>query len=214
MLYGPPGTGKTLTVLYLMGRLPQRTVVVLTGASLAAVGPGTQLARRLQPALLVLEDVDLVAQERSHTHDSNPLLFELLNELDGIGEDADIVVVLTTNRADLLEPALAARPGRVDLAVELPLPDVEQRRRLLALYTRDLPTEAEDWSPVLARTEGTPASFVKELVRTAVLHAAQAGEQTLTTSHFTSALAELLDSGPITPALLGAIRQQGTPPGE
>jgi ATP-dependent 26S proteasome regulatory subunit len=45
----------------------------------------------------------------------------------------DIIVVLTTNRPDILEPALAARPGRVDLAVELPLPDAEGRRRLLEL---------------------------------------------------------------------------------
>ena len=52
----------------------------------------------------------------------HPLLFQLLNEMDGLAEDADVVFVLTTNRADLLEPALAARPGRVDQAVELDLP--------------------------------------------------------------------------------------------
>ena len=55
----------------------------------------------------------------------NPLLFDVLNEIDGIGEDADVTFVLTTNRADLLEPALAARPGRVDLAVEIGLPEAE-----------------------------------------------------------------------------------------
>ncbi len=49
----------------------------------------------------------------------HPLLFQLLNEMDGLAEDADVVFVLTTNRADLLEPALAARPGRVDQAIEL-----------------------------------------------------------------------------------------------
>ena len=47
----------------------------------------------------------------------HPLPFQLLNEMDGLAEDADVVFVLTTNRADLLEPALAARPGRVDQAV-------------------------------------------------------------------------------------------------
>ncbi|HEX7992369.1 MAG TPA: AAA family ATPase, partial [Streptosporangiaceae bacterium] len=50
----------------------------------------------------------------------NPLLFELLNEMDGLAADNDVTFLLTTNRADLLEEALAARPGRVDHAAELP----------------------------------------------------------------------------------------------
>ena len=64
------------------------------------------------------------------------MLFELLNQLDGLGDDADVAVLLTSNRPDLLEPALAARPGRVDLAVEVPLPDAPSRRRLLDVYGR------------------------------------------------------------------------------
>jgi hypothetical protein len=59
-----------------------------------------------------------------------PLLFQVLNEMDGLGDDADIAFLLTTNRADLLEPALVQRPGRVDLAVEIPVPDAEGRARL------------------------------------------------------------------------------------
>ena len=49
------------------------------------------------------------------------VLFELLNELEGLAEDTDLLVVLTTNRPDVVEPALAARPGRIDLALEVPL---------------------------------------------------------------------------------------------
>ena len=49
-------------------------------------------------------------------------LFELLNQMEGLAEDEDLLFVLTTNRPDLIEPALAARPGRVDLALEIPLP--------------------------------------------------------------------------------------------
>ena len=81
------------------------------------------MARTLQPAMVVVEDVDLIAEERGKYPGQHPLLFQLLNEMDGLAEDADVVFVLTTNRADLLEPALAARPGRVDQAVELGLPD-------------------------------------------------------------------------------------------
>ena len=67
-----------------------------------------------------------------------PLLFQLLNEMDGLGADLDVTFLLTTNRADLLEPALAQRPGRVDHAALLPLPDAGARRRLLQLYQGSL----------------------------------------------------------------------------
>ncbi len=85
------------------------------------------LARILQPSIVVLEDVDLVAEERTRPGAActAPLLFELLNQMDGLADDADVLFLLTTNRPDILEPALAARPGRVDQAIEIPLPDAE-----------------------------------------------------------------------------------------
>jgi hypothetical protein len=90
----------------------------------------------LQQAVMVLEDVDLVAEDRSFGPGSSPVLFDLLDAMDGAAPDADLLFVLTTNRADLLELALAARPGRVDVAIEIELPDAEARARLLALYGR------------------------------------------------------------------------------
>jgi cell division protease FtsH len=202
LLYGPPGTGKTLTIRHLIGRLRRRTTVVLTGIGLGAIGTAANLARRLQPSLLVLEDVDLIAQERDYGYE-NPLLFELLNELDGIGEDSDVLTLLTTNRADLLEPALASRPGRVDLAVELPLPGTDEQRRLLELYSRTVATDVADWDTVIERVLGTPASFVRELIRTAALHATFAGSDVVTDAHLDRSITELLDSGPVTPRLHG-----------
>ncbi len=205
LLYGPPGTGKTLTVQHLIGRLAERTVVVLSGQALGAISAAVSLARRLQPAMVVCEDVDLVAHDRSFDAMGNPVLFELLNALDGLGEaDPDIIVLLTTNRVDLLEPALAARPGRVDLAVELPLPGAEERRRLLELYAADVDHAIDDWTAAVERTEGTPASFIGELLRSAALIAAERGADPVTADDVDEALDELLDSGPLTAALLGA----------
>jgi ATP-dependent 26S proteasome regulatory subunit len=84
-----------------------------------------KLARFLQPSIIVVEDVDLIARERTQLRGSGQemLLNKLLNEMDGLREDAEIIFILTTNRPDQLEPALASRPGRSDQAIEFPLPD-------------------------------------------------------------------------------------------
>lgn len=209
LLWGPPGTGKTHTVRYLVGLANEATVVILTGGALGMVGAFAGLAKRLAPAVVVLEDVDLVAQERTYgPFGSSPVLFELMNEMDGLGDDADVAFVLTTNRPDALEPALAARPGRVDLAVELPLPDDEARRRLFALYGRGLRLELEDAEAVVRRTSGVTASFVKELLRRAALAAAESGRQTVTDADVAGVLDELLvETSTLTRVLLGGERR-------
>jgi DNA polymerase III delta prime subunit len=173
LLYGPPGTGKTHTTRYLLGQMNDYTRLVLTGRSLVAVGQVADLARALVPAVVVLEDVDLVAQERSMGPASSPVLFDLLDAMDGAAPDADVLFLLTTNRADLLESALAARPGRVDVAVEIALPDAPARQRLLALYSRGVPMAltADEVTAAVERTDGTTASFIKELIRRSVLEA-------------------------------------------
>lgn len=171
LLYGPPGTGKTHTVMYLCNELEGRTVVILAGPALHAIGQAGTLARELSPAMIVIEDVDLIGMDRGLPGgEHNPLLFQLLNEMDGIGDDADVIFLLTTNRIDLLEPALAARPGRIDRAIEIDLPDDDARARLLRLY---LPPEVEFVDSTLAdvvdRTRGAAAAFIKELARRTVL---------------------------------------------
>ncbi|HYZ11298.1 MAG TPA: ATP-binding protein [Actinomycetota bacterium] len=216
LLHGPPGCGKTLTVRYLLGRTPDHTVVLLTGGGLHMVRPAIGLARMLQPALVVLEDVDLVAEERTMYPMGNPFLFDLLNELDGIAEDVDVAFVLTTNRADLLEPALAARPGRVDLAVEIGLPDAEARRQLIELYGRDLDLRLQDPDAVVGRMEGVTAAFIKELMRKAAVLASVAGQGSgpiqVTDAEVNQALDELLTEGSrLTRILLGGGEEPAAP---
>jgi len=116
LLHGAPGTGKTHTVRYLISQLPGLTVIVISGRALGRIREACSVARSLQPAVIVVEDVDLIAEQREARPGEHPLLFQLLNEMDGLNSAADVTFLLTTNRADLLEPALAERPGRVDLA--------------------------------------------------------------------------------------------------
>ena len=209
LLHGPPGTGKTHTTRYVVQRLAGSTVIMLSGQALHMIGAVTGLARDLQPAVVVLEDVDLVAEDRGYGPGPSPVLFELLDAMDGAAADADLLFLLTTNRADLLEPALAARPGRVDVAVEVGLPDAEARRRLFEVYSRGVPLEVDEaqTAEVVERTDGVTASFVKELLRRAVLEALSQQDgplRVVTAEHLSAALDDLLDSTQsVTRALLG-----------
>lgn len=173
LLYGPPGTGKTLTVRHLLSRTEGVTAVLLTGSSIQHISAAAELARTLQPSIVVLEDIDLVAMER---HSSpQPLLFEVLDALDGLDGDADVAFIMTTNRVQVLERALVSRPGRVDLAVEIGLPGGPERFRLLEKYAAGLPFSQEALMEASSRAEQTTGSFAKELVRRAVLAAARHG---------------------------------------
>ncbi|RJT77768.1 AAA family ATPase [Arthrobacter cheniae] len=204
LLYGPPGTGKTHTVRFLLSGSEGTTAILLTGGTLAHVGEAARMARALQPSIVVLEDCDLIAEDRSFGHGPQPLLFEVLDAMDGLDPDADVTFILTTNRVDMLERALAQRPGRVDLAVEVPLPAEHERAALLRLYARGLPFSAGTIGTVAGRMEGTTASFTRELVRRTVLAAALLGVPVADT-HLLAAVDELLsDSAALTRSLLGS----------
>ncbi len=217
LLYGPPGTGKTHTVRYLLGRLEGTTAVVLSGTALGLVSAACTLAKRHQPSVVVLEDVDLVAADRDFVAPgANPLLFEILNQLDGLGDDVDVVFVLTTNRVEVLERALAERPGRVDEAVEVGVPDAPGRERLLRLYGTDAGLGELDLSGAVAATDGATATYLRELVRRSVVQAAQARPGTdrvvVQQADLDAAAADLRSSrSALTRALLGV--GDGTPAG-
>jgi hypothetical protein len=206
LLYGPPGTGKTLTAMYLATQMKDRTTFLLTGRGLGLIEQSCAMARLLQPSTVILEDVDLVAEERTRQGAGcTALLFELLNQMDGLADDADVVFILTTNRPEILEPALASRPGRVDLAVEIPAPDVECRRRLIELYGRGLTMRARELERVVQKTEGVSAAFIRELLRKAALFAAdESKDGAVEDRHLDAALHELVvQGGNLTRSLLG-----------
>ena len=204
LLHGPPGTGKTLSVNYLLGAMPGRTTVLLTGRGLSLIEDAVAIARELTPATVVLEDVDLVAAERTMDMGDNGVLFELLNEMEGLAEDADLLFLLTTNRADVIEPALATRPGRVDLALDIPLPDEDARRRLVQLYAGDTALDETTEQDVASRTEGLSGAFIKELMRQATLRASLEDRGEATAADVKAALDELLEErSTLTRRLLG-----------
>ncbi len=187
---------------YLIGRRPESTAILMTAEGMTKIDFAVALARRLQPSIVVVEDVDLIAEDRSQ-YETSPLLFALLDAMDGVAGDADVTFLLTTNRVATLEAALLQRPGRVDLAVEVPPPDGPARDRLIRLYARNRPIKA-DVAAVVAATEGVTASFIKELLRRVVLAALKTDEHALTDEHFSAVLTQMTGDGEsLTRALLG-----------
>jgi ATP-dependent 26S proteasome regulatory subunit len=183
------------------------------------VAAACELAKRHQPSVVILEDVDLVAGDRSFgPPGSNPLLYEVLNQLDGLGDDVDVVFILTTNRVEVLERALAERPGRVDEAVEIGAPDAVGRERLLRLYGGDTGLADLDLTATVEATEGLTATFLRELIRRAVIAAtlARPGETPIRVQQndLEAAVQQLQTSrAHLTRALLGEDRGITEPPG-
>lgn len=167
LLYGPPGTGKTHIIRYIASNLPDRTTILMTAEQVKNLGQYMLLARTLQPSIVVLEDVDLVGRSRESMNSPKTeiLLNRLLNEMDGLRDDADILFILTTNRPEDIEEALASRPGRVDEAIEVTNPDEACRARLVELYGRKLAFAEGAVEAFVERSVGGSAAFVKEMVR-------------------------------------------------
>jgi len=198
LFYGPPGTGKTYTIHYLASQLRDHTTLLITSEQVGILDEYFQLARFLQPAMVVIEDVDLIARAREEMRSAceESLLNKLLNEMDGLREEAEILFVLTTNRPDQIEAALASRPGRIDQAIEFPLPDEEGRRKLLQVYARGMTVPGDVADAVVKKTQKTSGAFIKELMRRSAQYRLQAGDDgPLDLIHVESALDEMLFSG-------------------
>jgi hypothetical protein len=208
LFYGPPGTGKTHTIHYLASQLPDHTTLLVTSEQVGLLDHYFQLARFLQPAMIVIEDVDLIARRREEMYGpcDESLLNKLLNEMDGLREDAAVLFVLTTNRPEHLEAALASRPGRIDQAIEFPLPDDQGRRQLIRLYACGLTLANDMVEVVVKKTKNASAAFIKELMRRAAQFSLENGGNNVLERHALDASLEemLFTGGSLNAKLLGA----------
>lgn len=213
LFYGPPGTGKTHTIHHLAASLEGHTTILISAEQVDLLDEYMTLARLLQPSMVVMEDVDLIARERTDMDSpcEEVLLNKLLNEMDGLKEDAEIFFVLTTNRPESLEAALASRPGRIDQAIEFPLPDGDGRRKLVTLYAPKGLLDENLVDEVVRRTDGVSAAFIKEFMRRATQFSVERNQDTqLTHQDLDLALDEMLfKGGSLNRKLLGAGQNAG-----
>lgn len=210
LFYGPPGTGKTHTIHYLARALEGHTTLLISAEQVGLLGEYMTLARLMQPSIVVIEDVDLIARDRMTMNSpcGESMLNKLLNEMDGLKEDASILFLLTTNHPESLESALSARPGRVDQAIEFPAPDEEGRHKLIDLYAKGVSLSEAVKAAIVRRTDGVSAAFIKELMRRTVqFHLERSAVSGIEVQDADRALDEMLFSGgSLNLKLLGAGR--------
>lgn len=167
LLHGPPGTGKTFACRYLCHKLDGVTCIFVTGSSLLNVGAIFSFARLLQPAVLFLEDVDLIFATREINLYSTAL-GDLLDHMDGLRARENISVVLTTNAIDRLEAAIKDRPGRISQCIYMGAPAPAQRRLFLAHQLRHHDADGIDIEKLVRDSDGATQAFIKEWTYRAV----------------------------------------------
>jgi len=147
ILYGEPGTGKTLLAKAVANQT-SATFLRVVGSELIQkyLGDGPKLVRELfrvaeehAPSIVFIDEIDAVGSKRydsnsGGTREIQRTMLELLNQLDGFDERADVKVIMATNRIESLDPALL-RPGRIDRKIEFPFPDYKTKRHIFQIHT-------------------------------------------------------------------------------
>ena len=169
LLAGPPGTGKTALCRALAHELSGDVTVIFCDAMTVqhSVRELYKELKYLAPALVVMEDVDLVVGDRNAG--ASGALLDFLVALDGAMSDhSGVVTIATTNDPQAIDPA-ARRSARFDVLIEVPPPDQPGRAAILERYLRDL-DNAVDIARVAAATNGMSGADLRELVSDGVLH--------------------------------------------
>lgn len=147
ILYGPPGTGKTLLAKAVANQT-SATFLRVVGSELIQkyLGDGPKLVREMfrvaqesAPSIIFIDEIDAIGTKRYDTtsggeREIQRTMLEMLNQLDGFDQSADVKVILATNKIESLDPALL-RPGRIDRKIEFPLPDINTKRRIFQIHT-------------------------------------------------------------------------------
>ncbi|MEO7003579.1 MAG: AAA family ATPase, partial [Ktedonobacterales bacterium] len=177
LLSGPPGTGKTL-IARALATACQANFISVKGPELLSKWVGEsergvretfQRAKQVAPCVLFLDEMDALAPQRGNAFDNvgDRLIGQLLTELDGIEGRRGVIVVAATNRPELIDPAVL-RSGRFDLVLELPLPDRDARRAILAIHTRKRPLATNVALDALAkRSDGLSGADIEAACRRA-----------------------------------------------
>ncbi|MBE7550243.1 MAG: ATP-dependent zinc metalloprotease FtsH [Anaerolineales bacterium] len=208
LMAGPPGTGKTLLAKAVAGEagVPffsisgSEFVEMFVGVGAARVRDLFKKAREQAPAVIFVDEIDAVGRQRgasmgSGNDEREQTLNQLLVEMDGFGTDTNVIVMASTNRPDILDPALL-RPGRFDRKVFLERPDVHEREAILNVHARGKPLAANISLVELAKmTPGFVGADLENLVNEAAILAARRNLTIIGRAEFQDAM-ERIVAGP------------------
>src|ERR687898_964666 len=200
LLVGPPGTGKTLIARAVAGEagVPFLSVTgsdfmeMFVGVGASRVRDLFQNARKLGRAIIFVDEVDSIGRKRGAGlgggHDEREqTLNQMLSEMDGFEATEGIVMIGATNRPDILDPALL-RPGRFDRQVVVPLPELEERKAILAVHCKSKRLAPDVELDVVARgTPGMSGADLANLVNEAALFAVRSGSDVIRRKDFEEA---------------------------
>ena len=167
ILAGKPGTGKTLISKVLMSNSPGVTCLAADPALLVHARYIRELydiAGDLRPAIVFLEDIDLIGESRGGPGARGDALNELLDILDGVRECSEVVTIATTNYAEALDDALSQRPSRFDRVITMRPPGRELRREIVRNLCRRIPLDPAVQEHVVCMTEGYTPAQVQEVI--------------------------------------------------
>src|SRR5210317_146117 len=194
LLAGKPGTGKTLLARAIAGEsnVPfiqcsaANFIEMFVGVGAKRVRDLFEVARENQPCIVFIDEIDAVGKQRGaggmpSNDEREQTINQLLTEMDGFDNETGIVVIAATNRIDILDDALL-RPGRFDRKIQVGLPSVQGRKKILGVHARDKKL-ADDLNldSVAKQTTGFSGADLANLLNECAIRAVRDGDGTITT---------------------------------
>ncbi len=180
LMYGPPGTGKTMLARAVATESQANFINVKgpeflskwVGESEKAVREIFRKARQAAPCIIFMDEIDSIVPKRGSESDSKVterIISQMLTEMDGLETLHNVVVIAATNRPDLIDEAIL-RPGRFDRVTFIPLPDIDARKEIIHIHTRDMPLEKDvNIDELASRTDGFTGADAAALCNEAAL---------------------------------------------
>ena len=205
ILYGSPGTGKTLLAKAVAGEA-KVTFYALSGSDFVQVYVGVGAARIRNlfkkakahgKAVIFIDEIDAIGKKRggssasSGNDERDQTLNALLTEMSGFGEKEGIVVIAATNRLDTLDSALL-RPGRFDRHIEVSLPDLSAREKIISLHLKNKPFKEINIKDIAKKTAYFSGAKLESLINEAAIIAAKENSPSLTEEHINKAYSIVL----------------------
>ncbi|MDF2952534.1 MAG: ATP-dependent metalloprotease FtsH [Anaerocolumna sp.] len=209
LLYGPPGTGKTLMAKAIAGEagVPfyamsgSDFVQMYVGVGASRIRSLFQKAKKSEKAVIFIDEIDAIGKKRARSlsasnDERDQTLNALLTEMSGFHENSGIVVIGATNRLDTLDEALL-RPGRFDRQIEIGLPDINSRKKILSLYAKTKPMAEDVNLDALAKsTVYFSGAMLENLLNEAAINAANANEPLIQNAHIDTAFYTVIAGAP------------------